>query len=205
MKSTQNIGIKVIYMIHLLESSLFEGLTGRHFYECLLEYLKTTDKILNADDYVRKHNDGSFDSRRKDDYAREFPVAEIKQDLADFIEDWLEKVKDACSIHKVNVRWDDGKYGFSNYVEICFDRPNDKRLFPYYRENSNLYNNVKFRFSEHNPVNDASDITAFVDFKGKSFEDAADEMEIAIRNYVQDLRAGEKRYIKKLEKEKRRR
>ena len=92
-------------------------------------------------------------------------------------------------------------YGFSNYITISFNRPADRRLFPFYQEHPDLYNNVKFRFSEHESKNDDSDIADGVNFVGKTFNQAADEMKYKIKNYATDLRSKEKQYLKKLDKQ----
>lgn len=183
-------------MIKLLrEDVLFEGLTERDFISFLLEYLKKTDEIKYADDYI-----DNFDPSKKRKYAKEYPIADIKNDIAEFIEDWLNDIKKECDIYKMKNNRMSDSYGFSNYITLSFNRPADKRLYPFYRDNDELYNNVKFRFSEHDSKNDDSDITDNVNFVGKTFLQAADEMKYKIDNYVIDLRAKEKQYLKKLDK-----
>ena len=182
-------------MIRLTEGSLFENLSASTFYRSLLEFLKKTDIIKDADDYI-----DNFNPQLKARYAHTYPIAEIKQDIAEFIEEWLEDIKNMDGVRNVRNNRMSDKYGFSNYISLQFSRPADRRLYPYYEENSRLYNNVKFRFSEHSSKNDDSDIMDSVDFKRKTFQQAADEMKYKIENYIADLRSGEKRYLKNLDK-----
>lgn len=190
----------------LYEKTLFEQLPSSLF-ECavldflkLTELLKRTDTIKYADDYIK-----NFNPALKQQYAKEYPIADIKADIAEFIDEWLNNIKDEYDIHHMKPNRPSESYGFSNYIELSFNRPTDRRLFPFYAANKNLYNNVKFRFSEHDPKNDASDIEDSVIFTGKTFDQAAQEMEYRISNYVVDLRAKEKRYLKDLEKKNRKR
>jgi Zn-dependent M16 (insulinase) family peptidase len=60
---------------------------------------------------------------------------------------------------------------------------------------------VKVRFSEHESKNDDSDIEDWVNFTGKTFNQAAEEMKYKINNYIIDLRSKEKQYLKKLDKQ----
>lgn len=184
-------------MIPLSEDRLFtELLEAQLFYVSLLEYLTKQDVIMNADDYI-----DDFDPTLKQQYANEYPIKDIKDDLDEFISDWLESVKDECGIRWVKTNKKSGSYGFSNYITIGFERPDDRRLYPYFAQNKSKYDGVKFRFSEHEAHNDTDDIADFVDFKGKTFDQAAEEMRYKILNYASDLRAGEKRYLKQKEKE----
>ncbi len=185
-------------MIQILnESSLFEGLSSNLFYKTLLEYLTRDTVIKYADDYIP-----NFNPALKQKYAKEYPISDIKDDLIEFIEDWFEEVKDDCDIYKFKPIRKSDHYGFSNYITVSFNRPADRRLYPFYNENDKLYNNVKFRFSEHESKNDDSDITDFVNMTGKTFNQAAEEMKYKIMNYVIDLRSKEKQYLKKLDKAK---
>lgn len=181
-----------------LPSSLFECAV-LDFLQ-LKEFLKRTDTIKYADDYIK-----NFNPALKKKYAQEYPIADIKADIANFIDSWLNSIKDEYDIHHMKPNRPSDSYGFSNYIELSFNRPSDRRLFPFYAENKNLYNNVKFRFSEHDPKNDASDIEDSVIFTGKTFDQAAQEMEYRIHNYVIDLRAKEKRYLKDLDKKNKKR
>lgn len=174
---------------------LFEKLSGRDFCNALLEFLKKTDVIEYADDYI-----DNFDPSKKNQYAKEYPIADIKEDLDTFISEWLEEVKEDCDIYKMETNRMSNKYGFSNYITLSFNRPANPKLYPFYRENDNLYNGVKFRFSEHASKNDDSDIEDNVNFVGKTFIQAAEEMKLKIMNYIIDLRAKEKQYLKKLDK-----
>lgn len=195
--------MKLIY-----EKTLFNRLPYRLFEYAVVDFLKLnlheliqrTDTIKYADDYIK-----NFDPSLKQDYAQQYPIADIKADIANFINDWLNEIKDKYDIHHMKPNRPSRSYGFSNYIELSFNRPSDRRLFPFYNTHKDLYDNVKFRFSEHDPKNDASDIEDEVIFTGKTFDQAAQEMEYRIHNYVIDLRAKEKRYLKDLEKKNKKR
>jgi hypothetical protein len=188
-------------MIRIIcEDSLYEKLSYRDFVNALLEYLQKTDVIKYADDYI-----DNFDPSKKRKYAKEYPIADIKADLDRFIQDWLDEIKTECDIYSMKNNRMSDHYGFSNYITLTFNRPNNPKLYPFYKANSSLYNNVKFRFSEHDPTNEAEDITDFVNFTGKTFLQAAEEMKYKIDNYVIDLRSKEKQYLKKLDKKNKRR
>jgi hypothetical protein len=183
-------------MIKLIrEDALLEKYSGRDFINALLEFLKKTDVIKYADDYI-----DNFDPSKKQQYAQEYPIKDIKDDLAKYIEEWLKDIQEDCDIYRMENNRKSKQYGFSNYITLSFNRPADRRLYQFYRDNDELYNNVKFRFSEHTSRNDDSDITEFVNLTGKTFLQAADEMKFLIKNYVIDLRAKEKQYLKKLAK-----
>lgn len=183
-------------MIHILnEDILFEKLTGSHFMGALLEYLEKDTVIKYSDDYI-----DNFDKSKKDTYADIYPIKDIKQDILDFVDEWINSVRDECSVHRIrNVR-PSKKYGFSTYLDLDFKRPADRRLYPYYKQHEDDYNNVTFRFSEHESKNNDSDIADWVNLTGKTFLQAADEMKYKIENYVIDLRSKEKQYLKKLDK-----
>lgn len=186
----------VTFMIHIInEDILFENLTSAHFIQALLEFLTRNTEIKYADDYI-----DNFDKSKKQDYAKMYPIKDIKDDLLDFVNDWIKEVKDECDIYKIEKIWNSKSYGFSNYLQLSFNRPADRRLYPFYNDNENLYRGVKFRFSEHESRNDDSDIEQFVNLTGKPFNQAAEEMKYLIQNYVTDLRSKEKQYLKKLDK-----
>lgn len=166
------------------------------FYRALLEFLTKDTEIKYADDYI-----DDFDKSKKQIYAKRYPIKDIKDDIASFIEDWLGEIKRDCDVYSMKNNRMSDSYGFSNYITLSFNRPADRRLYPFYQSNPELYNNVKFRFSEHDPKNDASDIADSVNFVGKTFNQAADEMKYKIENYITDLRAKEKQYLKKLDKQ----
>lgn len=185
-------------MIRLLrEDYLFERISSKVFYQTLLEYLTRDTVIKYADDYIP-----NFNPALKQKYAKEYPISDIKEDIFAFIKEWFEEIKDECDIYSSRPERMSGKYGFSNYITLSFNRPADRRLYQFYKDNNELYNNVKFRFSEHNSKNDDSDITDFVNMTGKTFNQAAEEMKYKIMNYVIDLRSKEKQYLKKLDKAK---
>lgn len=188
-------------MIRLInEDVLFEGLTASHFMRALLEYLEKDTVIKYSDDYI-----DNFDKSKKDKYANVQPIKEIKQDIYKFVEDWIKDVQDECGVYRIrNVRMSK-KYGFSTYVDLDFKRPADRRLYPFYDENSNLYTDVTFRFSEHESKNDDSNIADWVNLTGKTFIQASEEMKYKIQNYVTDLRSKEKQYLKKLDKKNKKR
>ena len=184
-------------MIRLIrEDVLFEKVPARVFYSMLKEFLEKDTVIKYADDYI-----DNFDKSKKQQYAKQYPIKDIKDDLAEFIDEWLEEIKTECDIYKMKLNRKSDSYGFSNYITLSFNRPADRRLYPFYNENSNLYNNVKFRFSEHESKNDDSDIEDWVNFTGKTFNQAAEEMKYKINNYIIDLRSKEKQYLKKLDKQ----
>lgn len=185
-------------MIRLInEDLLFENLSGQHFVNALLEFLKKDTVIKYADDYI-----DNFDKSKKDKYAKVYPIADIKEDILNFADEWIKEVQDECDVRRVrNVR-ESPRYGFSTYLDLDFNRPNDKRLYPFYNANDTLYNDVTFRFSEHESHNDDSDIADWVNLTGKTFTQAAEEMKYKIQNYVIDLRSKEKQYLKKLKKKK---
>lgn len=170
--------------------------TDQMFYITLNEFLTRNDEIKYADDYI-----DNFDKSKKQKYAKEYPIRDIKNDIASFIDDWLNEIKRDCDIYSVKNNRMSDSYGFSNYITLSFNRPADRRLYQFYQDNSEKYNNVKFRFSEHDPKNDTSDIADSVNFVGKTFNQAADEMKYKIENYVIDLRSAEKQYLKKLDKQ----
>ena len=166
------------------------------FYKALLEFLTKDTEIKYADDYI-----DNFDKSKKQRYAKEYPIRDIKNDIASFIDDWLNEIKRDCDIYSMKNNRMSDSYGFSNYITLSFNRPADRRLYQFYKDNSEKYNNVKFRFSEHDPKNDTSDIADSVNFVGKTFNQAADEMKCKIENYVIDLRSAEKQYLKKIDKQ----
>jgi len=170
--------------------------TDQMFYITLNEFLTRNDEIKYADDYI-----DNFDKSKKQKYAKEYPIRDIKNDIASFIDDWLNEIKRDCDIYSMKNNRMSDSYGFSNYITLSFNRPADRRLYKFYQDNSEKYNNVKFRFSEHDPKNDTSDIADSVNFVGKTFNQAADEMKCKIENYVIDLRSAEKQYLKKLDKQ----
>ena len=170
--------------------------TDKMFYLTLCEFLTRDTEIKYADDYI-----DNFDKSKKQIYAKRYPIKDIKDDIASFIDDWLQDLKRDNDIYSVKNNRMSDSYGFSNYITISFNRPADRRLFPFYQEHPDLYNNVKFRFSEHESKNDDSDIADGVNFVGKTFNQAADEMKYKIKNYATDLRSKEKQYLKKLDKQ----
>ena len=170
--------------------------TDKMFYLTLCEFLTRDTEIKYADDYI-----DNFDKSKKQIYAKRYPIKDIKDDIASFIDDWLQDIKRDNDIYSVKNNRMSDSYGFSNYITISFNRPADRRLFPFYQEHPDLYNNVKFRFSEHESKNDDSDIADGVNFVGKTFNQAADEMKYKIKNYATDLRSKEKQYLKKLDKQ----
>lgn len=170
--------------------------TDQMFYITLNEFLTRNDEIKYADDYI-----DNFDKSKKQKYAKEYPIRDIKNDIALFIDDWLNEIKRDCDIYSMKNNRMSDSYGFSNYITLSFNRPADRRLYQFYQDNSEKYNNVKFRFSEHDPKNDTSDIADSVNFVGKTFNQAADEMKCKIENYIIDLRSAEKQYLKKLDKQ----
>ena len=183
-------------MIQLIvEDILFNKLTSRQFFQSLLEFLNKNDKIKYSDDYIT-----NFDKSKKDRYVNVQPIKDIKNDIYNFVDEWIKDVKDECGVYRIrNVRMSK-KYGFSTYVDLDFKRPSDKRLYSFYNDNSDLYTGVTFRFSEHESKNDDSDIADWVNLTGKTFNQAAEEMKYKIQNYVTDLRSKEKQYLKKLDK-----
>lgn len=183
-------------MIHLIkEDILFEGLTGSHFMRALLEYLEKDTVIKYSDDYI-----DNFDKSKKDKYAKVYPIKDIKDDILKFVEDWIDDVKEECGVYRIRKVRMSPKYGFSTYIDLDFNRPADRRLYPFYDSHKDKYTDVTFRFSEHESKNDDSDIADWVNLTGKTFIQASEEMKYKIQNYVTDLRSMEKQYLKKLDK-----
>lgn len=186
----------MIYVKLMIREDRLSMLSESVFYKALLEFLTKDTEIKYADDYI-----DNFDKSKKQRYAKEYPIRDIKNDIASFIDDWLKEIKRDCDIYSMKNNRMSDSYGFSNYITLSFNRPADRRLYQFYQDNSEKYNNVKFRFSEHDPKNDTSDIADSVNFVGKTFNQAADEMKCKIENYVIDLRSAEKQYLKKLDKQ----
>ena len=182
-----------------IREDMFESLPARLFFEILAEMINKNDELKNADDYI-----DNFDKSKKREYVNQYPISEIKDDLLRFVQEWSDEMKQMNGVYNVNARMS-GSYGFSNYVTFSFERPKDRRLRDFYEQNKNLYNNVKFRFSEHTSRNDDSDIEDNVYLIGKTFNQAADEMKYKVMNYVTDLHAKEKQYLKKLDKQNKKR
>lgn len=187
--------MKLIY-----EDKLFENIKGSVFFQILKEFLDRDTTIKYADDYI-----DDFDPSKKDEYKGEYPIKDIKKDLFSFVQDWVDKVRNLDDVYCINRVWMSKRYGFSNYIQLSLKRPRDPRLRDFYERNRNLYDGVKFRFSEHGSLNDDSDITEFVNLVGKTFEQAAGEMLLLIENYITDVRSQEKQELKKIEKKKKNR
>lgn len=187
--------MKLIY-----EDSLIEKLPASAFYEALLEFLQKDDKIKDSDDYVREYMH-EFDPAKKNSvYLDSYPIKDIKADLAQFIHEWVSCVNEIPGVFKINDVRVSKYYGFSNYIDISFDRPKDRRLMSFYNENPRKYNKVSFRFSEHPSHNDDNDLGDGVLLVGKSFNDAAKEMYMRIENYIVNLRMQEKHWLEKQQK-----
>lgn len=182
------------------EDCLFERVSSSVFYSTLLEYLTKNDNIKYADDYIK-----DFDASKKQTYAKQYPISDIKEDLFEFIKDWIKEVESLDDVYKIIDVHMSRSYGFSNYIEIALKRPKDRRLQDFYQSNRDKYDHAKFRFSEHDSRNDDSDIADHVNFVGKSFNQAADEMLYLIQNYITDLHSQEKQYLKKLDKQNKKR
>ena len=141
-------------MITLInEDILFERLSGKQFSLALLEFLNKDDSIKYSDDYI-----DNFDKSKKDKYADIYPIKDIKTDIFTFVKEWIENVKEECGVYKIRKVRMSPRYGFSTYIDLDFNRPADRRLYPFYDEHKDDYTNVTFRFSEHESKNDDSDI-----------------------------------------------
>jgi len=183
-------------MIHIInEDMLFEKLSGKDFVMSLCEFLEKNTEIKYSDDYIP-----NFNPNKKSDYAGIYPIKDIKDDLFGFVNEWIQEVKDECGVFGNPKVRPSRSYGFSTYIDLNFKRPADRRLYNFYDDNEDLYNDVTFRFSEHESKNDDSDIADWVNLTGKTFNQAAEEMKYKIQNYVTDLRSKEKQYLKKLDK-----
>ena len=187
--------MKLIY-----EDKLFEKVHGLVFFQILKEFLTKNTEIKYADDYI-----DNFDPSKKKKYRKEYPITDIKDDLFEFVQEWVKQVEALDDVYKINRIWMSNSYGFSNYIQISLKRPRDPRLRGFYETHRNLYDGVKFRFSEHGSLNDDSDITQYVNLVGKTFNQAASEMLFLIENYITDVHSQEKQYLKKLEKDKKKR
>lgn len=184
----------------ICEDKLFERVHGSVFFQILNEFLTKNTNIKYADDYI-----DNFDPDKKKQYRKEYPIADIKNDLFEFVQEWIDQVESLEDVYKINRVWMSKSYGFSNYIQISLKRPRDPRLRNFYETHRNLYDGVKFRFSEHGSLNDDSDITLYVNLVGKTFNQAATEMLILIENYITDVHSQEKQYLKKLDKARKKR
>lgn len=186
-------------MIPLREDPLCK-LSAEVFYKALLEYLTKSNKIQHARYYWEKeHPDETFDISKRKQYAKEFPVADIKSDIHKFV---VEFARDIRSIERVSsVMPDKSKeFGFSEYIYVTFTPPKDQRLTDFYNSNINDYNAVKMRFSEHKESNKRGHKKSKVkvDYLNKTFLDAAEEMKMKIDNYIKDMERKEDNELKRL-------
>lgn len=180
------------------EDALF-NLPASLFYDTLTEYLTKDDKIQKANYYWNKeHPNGKFNPNYLRAYARQFPIADIKNDILSFVVEFARELRSNKDIEKI-ISYKSPDFGFSTYMHIDFKKPTDVRLSEYISKNESLYTNVKFRFSEHDESSDTdpSKLSAKkVDYFNRTFIDAADEMKKDINDYIEELKYKESEYIK---------
>lgn len=179
------------------EDKLLE-LDARVFYETLLEYLSKNDPIKKANYYWQlEHPKGKFNPKFMRAYAKQFPIADIKDDILGFVVDFANEMKSNPDIDRI-LSYKSPDFGFSNYIHIYFKKPTDTKLANYVANNDKKYSNVKFRFSEHEEYEDEKEERKSVkniDLYNKNFIQAAQEMKSVILSYIADLRSGEQEYL----------
>lgn len=187
-------------MISLYESRC-RKYSGKLFFDALLEYLNKTDVIKGMPDYVTDLIEPYVDSREKrKEYEKNDKMIEIKDDIRGFIKDWFSEVLKLDRVQHIRV--DKSPYfGLSNYIYVTFTNPTSPKLANYAKTNKTKYDQVKFRFTDHSEEEDLSKHKAkdFVDFKGKTFIQAANEMLEIIKNYIETvLRPDEIKELKRI-------
>ena len=189
----------------------------RLFYIYLLEYLSQNDPILHAQEYFEKERKDKFDINKRRKYVNEFPVKDIKKDLHKFIKKFDKTLLSIPEIEKCAPD-PSPSWGFSNYVYITFRKPTDPKLSDYYDEHEDEYKHVKIKFSDHTRIKTTKDKNGNkveipaeeketnkskmnVDWYGKTFKAASNEMLGKIKAYIQNLHDGENKYLQSLENE----
>ena len=193
----------MIKLILLYEDSLFSFLTGKQFVEFLLEYLEKTDIIGHSKQYII-NRDGKFVKSKEQEYVTSEPIQEIKNDIMEFISQWISEIQSLPDVK--SVRFTVSPYfGFSNYIHIKLNKPNNSDLLGYYNEHKGQYQNCHFKFTDHiqrkTPYRDeiGQVIRDQVDYSNKSFEEASSEMKNKICEYIQKLHEKEQNYLLSLD------
>lgn len=191
----------------IMEDRLLE-ISASVFYTVLNEYLSETDPIKKANYYWKlEHPKGKFNPNFMKVYAKQFPIIDIKDDILTFVVNFANELRKIPDISTV-LSYKSPDFGFSTYMHIYFTKPTDERLSEYVKNNLKKYDNVKFRFSEHDeysnksnndePNDDSKKSSGNVDYFNKNFIQAAEEMRSEVLAYIDSLRDGEKEYIKQL-------
>lgn len=192
----------------IMEDRLLE-ISASVFYTILNEYLSETDPIQKANYYWKlEHPKGKFNPKFMRAYAKQFPVLDIKDDILAFVVNFANELRRSPDISTV-LSYKSPDFGFSTYMHIYFTKPTDERLSEYITNNLEKYDNVRFRFSEHDEYSnkpddsinndDSKKSAGNVDYFNKNFIQAAEEMKTEILAYIKNLRDGEKDYIERLE------
>ena len=184
------------------EDKLLE-LNANIFYRVLLEYLSMEDPIQKANYYWQKeHPDGKFNPKFLRSYVKQFPIADIKEDILSFVITFAKELKSNPNIDRI-LSYKSPDFGFSNYMHIYFKKPSDPKLKDYVLKNDKKYSNVKFRFSEHGEYSDTDEdkkAVKNVDYHNKNFIQASKEMLANINEYIAYLKNGENEYLEELRK-----
>ena len=110
----------------LNEDLLYERLSGSLFVNILMELLSKDDTIETARGRIIDR-DGKFEKEREDEYVKEFPIADIKQDIQDFADEWADSIRSKPEVSSVKA--DPSPYlGFSEYIDIRFNVPKNTKL-----------------------------------------------------------------------------
>lgn len=183
----------------ILHEDMLSKYSGKLFYSILLEYLTKTDKILHAQDFFEKEREDTFDLSKRDEYVKEYPVKDIKKDLFKYVKDFI---KELNTIHEIERCEPDPStdFGFSDYIYLYFNKPENPDLEEFYNDNQELYRKVKVRFSDHkqskklrkHPERKAK---IYVNWYRKNFIQASQEMMKLIQKYIDDIHAKERQYL----------
>ena len=196
-------------MVLIREDMLCE-LSGHDFAEALMEYLKKTDKIKKCRNYVTQFIEPYVDTTEKrKEYVKHPKIMEIKNDIKEFVKAWRSKVLSLPDV--TNILVDPSPYfGLSTYIYVTI-KPSKKYGNEFYKQNKDLFDKVKFRFTDHpefdfNKKHPTPD-SRTVGMVGKTFIICANEMMHKIQDYIDDLKEKEKKFYtqNKTESYKRRR
>ena len=186
--------------MRLIREDMLCELSGRDFAEALFEYLKKTDRIKKCKNYVTQFIEPYVDTREKrKEYAKHPKIIEIKNDIKEFVKAWRSKVLALKGVKEIKI--DPSPYfGLSMYIYVTFV-PSSRQGTEFYKQNKDLYDAVKFRFTDH-PEIDANKSNPTpkertVDMVGKTFIICANEMMHRIQDYQEDLYKQEKSGVRK--------
>ena len=190
----------------LIKEDIYDMTNNYLFLFCLLEYLNKTDILKKMPEYVADRLEPYVDTQEKRNYYAKTPeMLEIKRDMNGFAQRWADSVRELPYVDKVNVN-PSPFFGLSVYVYVYY-KPTRQRLENFYNSNRNRYDNIKFRFTEHGEYDYAKEKTPddrTVEFKGKTFIQASNEMMDKIKNYYYNLREDETTYINRIKRKERR-